>query len=143
MAVGDIDSVKKSAKLKREAMQVELHARMERKMPKRILKQLSEMEHTVNYAVDEQILLEVTCFSIIFWISNFGEGFILIIKYILCFSFKEQEPENAQDHEGSRDSQFDAHRIDVAKEKVTETKIIFNSFNNKNLFSIIFFAPKM
>nr|XP_053649072.1 transient receptor potential cation channel subfamily A member 1-like [Cherax quadricarinatus] len=44
LAVGDIESVKKDAQLKRIAMQVELHTELERKMPEVIIQRVNKSE---------------------------------------------------------------------------------------------------
>ena len=49
MAVGDIESVQRNAKLKREAMQVHLHVELERKMPRKLLEKVNEMEYELNF----------------------------------------------------------------------------------------------
>ena len=49
LAVGDIESVRRNAKLKREAMQVQLHVDLERKMPRTLFNKVNEMEHSIFY----------------------------------------------------------------------------------------------
>lgn len=50
LAVGDIESVQRNAKLKREAMQVQLHVELEKKMPKKLFDKVNEMEYSVVYS---------------------------------------------------------------------------------------------
>lgn len=47
LAVGDIESVLKNAKLKRIAMQVQLHTELERKIPQKLIEFVDRTEHTV------------------------------------------------------------------------------------------------
>jgi hypothetical protein len=49
LAVGDIESVQRNARLKREAMQVQLHVDLERKMPKRLREKVNETEFVIDY----------------------------------------------------------------------------------------------
>ncbi|CAF0715061.1 unnamed protein product [Brachionus calyciflorus] len=49
LAVGDIESVQRDAKLKREAMQVQLHAELEKKMPRKLFERVNEMEYIIVY----------------------------------------------------------------------------------------------
>ena len=44
LAVGDIEAVQKNARLKRLAMQVQLHTEIERKLPQRILEWVDKKE---------------------------------------------------------------------------------------------------
>jgi hypothetical protein len=49
LAVGDIESVQRNAQLKREAMQVHLHVELERKMPRKLLEKVNEMEYELTF----------------------------------------------------------------------------------------------
>jgi hypothetical protein len=50
LAVGDIESVQRNARLKREAMQVQLHVDLERKLPRSFVEKASETEYVLDFS---------------------------------------------------------------------------------------------
>jgi transient receptor potential cation channel subfamily A protein 1 len=81
LAVGDIETVRRNAQLKRLTMQVELHTDLERKLPKQFLKFVDKMEvdvypnrkckHT-SYVVIERFILKLKYFSQTFFLILFS-----------------------------------------------------------------------
>ena len=60
LAVGDIEAVQKDARLKRLAMQVELHTDLEKKLPTRLLEWVDKNEYKV-YPNGSQYLFTKVC----------------------------------------------------------------------------------
>ncbi|XP_073839943.1 transient receptor potential cation channel A1 isoform X2 [Musca autumnalis] len=69
LAVGDIESVRRNAQLKRLAMQVVLHTELERKLPKRWLQKIDKME-LIEYPNETKGKLTFFDFILRKWFSN-------------------------------------------------------------------------
>jgi transient receptor potential cation channel subfamily A member 1 len=69
LAVGDIESVRRNAQLKRLAMQVVLHTELERKLPQIILEKIDKME-LIEYPNEDKCKLGFLDFILRKWFCN-------------------------------------------------------------------------
>jgi transient receptor potential cation channel subfamily A member 1 len=86
LAVGDIESVRRNAQLKRLAMQVVLHTELERKLPQMLLEKIDKME-LIEYPNEDKCKLGFFDSVLRKWFCNpfneSGNGKIEIIAFIL------------------------------------------------------------
>lgn len=69
LAVGDIESVRRNAQLKRLAMQVVLHTELERKLPQMLLEKINKME-LIEYPNEVKCKLGFFDFVLRKWFCN-------------------------------------------------------------------------
>lgn len=69
LAVGDIESVRRNAQLKRLAMQVVLHTELERKLPQMLLEKIDRME-LIEYPNEDKCKLGFFDYVLRKWLCN-------------------------------------------------------------------------
>lgn len=69
LAVGDIESVRRNAQLKRLAMQVVLHTELERKLPQMLIEKIDKME-LIEYPNEDKCKLGFFDFILRKWFCN-------------------------------------------------------------------------